>query len=281
MIPATHGGLRYGSCPHCAQQPEHCLDHETCALCRCDFCEGRRRFVVLVCGGRDVGDQRMVWDALDGLHADRRITRIVHGDARGADCLASAWAMSRRVPQDRYPADWKRHGRVAGPIRNAAMLAKSRPDLCVAFPGGRGTTDMVGRCRAACVPVLLAGGAAGFTGGADILLGHLERGSKRDDGGAVGLRLAVDQVGDRVGAQSSRLAPCAETALLNHGPEQFAQGLDGGSLCHAGTLSGIGERKLETALDKTVGSDESAQVKNAPDAANLGGASAPGAEPRT
>ena len=170
MIPATHGGLRYGSCPHCAQQPEHCLDPSSCALCRCDFCEGRR---------------------------------------------------------------------------------------------------------------LLGGGAAGFAGGADILLGHLERGSKRDDGGAVGLRLAVDQVGDRVGAQSSRLAPCAETALLNHGPEQFAQGLDGGSLCHAGTLSGIGERKLETALDKTVGSDESAQVKNAPDAANLGGASAPGAEPRT
>ena len=243
MIPATHGGLRYGSCPHCAQQPEHCLDPSSCALCRCDFCEGRRRFVVLVCGGRDVGDQR--------------------------------------IPQDRYPADWKRHGRVAGPIRNAAMLAKSRPDLCVAFPGGRGTTDRVGRCRAACVPVLLAGGAAGFTGGADILLGHLERGSKRDDGGAVGLRLAVDQVGDRVGAQAGRFAPCAETALLNHGPEQFAQGLDGGSLCHAGTLSGIGERKLETALDKTVGSDESAQVKNAPDAANLGGATAPGAEPRT
>src|SRR5690606_30354012 len=51
-----------------------------------------------------------------------------------------------------YPADWRRHGRAAGPIRNQEM-ADAGADLCIAFPGGRGTADMVRRARAAGIPV--------------------------------------------------------------------------------------------------------------------------------
>ena len=56
-----------------------------------------------------------------------------------------------------FPADWIRHGRAAGPIRNEQMLREGCPDLVVAFhddPGlGRGTADMVRRALAAGVPV--------------------------------------------------------------------------------------------------------------------------------
>ena len=48
-----------------------------------------------------------------------------------------------------FPADWKVRGRAAGHIRNQQMLDEGRPHLVVAFPGGRGTADMVRRARAA------------------------------------------------------------------------------------------------------------------------------------
>lgn len=155
MIPMPAPSVPYNACPHCAREPASCPDRETCALCRCDYCERKRRFVVLVCGGRDFDDRAMVWGMLDSLHAMRPITRIVHGDAKGADKLASDWARSRGVGQDRFPADWKNLGRSAGPLRNAEMLAKSKPDLCVAFPGRRGTADMMRRATREKVSVLL------------------------------------------------------------------------------------------------------------------------------
>jgi hypothetical protein len=48
-----------------------------------------------------------------------------------------------------------KHGRAAGPIRNQAILDEGKPDLVVAFPGGRGTTDMVSRVQNARIEVLL------------------------------------------------------------------------------------------------------------------------------
>jgi hypothetical protein len=60
------------------------------------------------------------------------------------------------VPIDVYVAQWKKHGRAAGPIRNQRMLDKGKPDLVVAFPGGRGTADMIRRAERAGVPVRIA-----------------------------------------------------------------------------------------------------------------------------
>jgi hypothetical protein len=33
------------------------------------------------------------------------------------------------------------------------MLNKHTPDICLAFPGGRWTKDMIARCTAASIPV--------------------------------------------------------------------------------------------------------------------------------
>lgn len=109
--------------------------------------------VVLVCGGRDYHDAERVYMMLDGIHKSGPITTIVHGAARGADALADAWALSRSVACRAYPANWNRDGRKAGPIRNARMLADSRPTMVLAFPGGNGTADMVRRAKRAGVTV--------------------------------------------------------------------------------------------------------------------------------
>lgn len=108
---------------------------------------------VLVCGGRDYRDLAHVTQVLDGLTPVP--TLIMHGAARGADECGWRWACKRFVPDKAFPADWKKHGRAAGPMRNQQMIDEGKPNLVVAFPGGAGTADMVRRAKAADVPVML------------------------------------------------------------------------------------------------------------------------------
>lgn len=107
---------------------------------------------ILVCGGRDYTNHAMVDRVLRAVRNKHPEIIVVHGDARGADSIAKAWAIRMRVPQEAYPADWEGNGKGAGPIRNQQML-DTGIDAVVAFPGGRGTADMVSRARAAGVPV--------------------------------------------------------------------------------------------------------------------------------
>ena len=124
------------------------------AACRHFPSEGIVSLRVLVCGGREFDDQSLVDAVLDALFAQCNGSMMVmHGSASGADACAHAWAFAKRavgaqVGVSWWAADWKRHGRAAGPIRNQTMLDEGRPQLVVAFPGGRGTADMVAKSRA-------------------------------------------------------------------------------------------------------------------------------------
>jgi len=121
---------------------------------------------VLVCGGRDFNDGPLLHRALSKLCFDRKwITGeiddnwmpnilIIHGCARGADSHAGDWAHANFLQWLAFPADWKTHGRLAGYIRNKQMLDEGKPDLVVAFPGGRGTAMMVKIAREAGVEVI-------------------------------------------------------------------------------------------------------------------------------
>lgn len=100
---------------------------------------------VLVCGGRDYQDRERVYEALDMLHKAHPITLVVTGGASGADALGRHWAASKKITTRTYPAEWKIHGKKAGPIRNQQMLDDAKPNVVLAFPGGRGTTDMITR----------------------------------------------------------------------------------------------------------------------------------------
>jgi hypothetical protein len=104
---------------------------------------------VLVCGGRDFADAPRLWRILDALHTNQPFACIIHGAARGADSIAGQWAKARQVPCQAFPADWKKHGRAAGIIRNQQMLAEGQPTFVIAFDGGRGTADMLRRAKAA------------------------------------------------------------------------------------------------------------------------------------
>lgn len=103
---------------------------------------------IIVCGGRTYDNRKHVFKTLDAIHADCPITAVIHGNAKGADNLADDWAMGKCETLT-FPPLWEVHGKSAGPKRNQQMLDEGRPDMVVAFPGSRGTADMVRRAKAA------------------------------------------------------------------------------------------------------------------------------------
>lgn len=106
---------------------------------------------VMVCGGRHYGDREFVRMAID-KHTSP-VDELVCGGCSGADELCAAYALSRGMKVEVHRADWDRHGRAAGPIRNRGM-ARSDIDLCIAFPGRKGTRNAVDECIDAGVDVV-------------------------------------------------------------------------------------------------------------------------------
>ena len=107
---------------------------------------------VLVTGGRTFDDIELLETTLDAVHATNLISVLIHGAASGADTMAGEWAIRQGVEVVACPANWKQYGRRAGPIRNREMLELS-PDLLVAFPGGRGTADMISAAEQKGIPI--------------------------------------------------------------------------------------------------------------------------------
>jgi|tagenome__1003787_1003787.scaffolds.fasta_scaffold20897028_5 hypothetical protein len=108
---------------------------------------------VLVTGARSTTWEQdaLVSDVLSKLCANAMNTRkivVVQGECPtgGVDLAARQWeeAHDMTVTSEPHPADWHRHGRAAGMIRNAEMVAAGA-DICLAFPGdkSRGTWDCI------------------------------------------------------------------------------------------------------------------------------------------
>lgn len=72
---------------------------------------------------------------------------IVSSHATGADILGEKFASDHNLQCEIHPADWKRYGNSAGPIRNAEMAEVS--DALIAFWDGesRGTKSMIKLAR--------------------------------------------------------------------------------------------------------------------------------------
>lgn len=117
---------------------------------------------VLVCGGRKYADDAAVHRELEALLAKDGWITIIEGGATGADKIAHDWAITNFHKVITVRADWKTHGLAAGPIRNARMLKDYKPQLVLAFPGGKGTANMVSQARAAGVEAKIIGAGGLF-----------------------------------------------------------------------------------------------------------------------
>ena len=82
---------------------------------------------------------------------------IVHGACpTGADTMAEQTAVTSDVMTEPHPADWDRHDKAAGPIRNQEMVDLGA-DICLAFfkvgAGNRGTANCAASAERAGIPV--------------------------------------------------------------------------------------------------------------------------------
>ncbi len=98
---------------------------------------------VLVTGGREYRNRCEMHEVLSTLHTAHQFTFLIHGDARGADRLAGKWAEANGVQPVAMKALWDLEGDAAGSKRNQRMYEFAKPDLIVAFSGGRGTANMM------------------------------------------------------------------------------------------------------------------------------------------
>ena len=86
---------------------------------------------------------------------------VVHGGAKGMDQAAQHWAILHGWTTQVIAADWDKHGKAAGPIRNRNMaeycLACNTPTFVLAFPHAtlesKGTRGMIEICRKLGLPV--------------------------------------------------------------------------------------------------------------------------------
>ena len=117
--------------------------------------------VVVAGGGRDLlWSPQQIAAALVARTSGQLVHGLLHGGARGADRAIGRAARQLGWPVEVLPADWRRYGRAAGPIRNRELLelaisqavalgtaAAPVAVLVVAFPGGAGTASLVQLAR--------------------------------------------------------------------------------------------------------------------------------------
>ena len=105
---------------------------------------------VVVAGCRDYDNYDEAKAYIDICLSNIRKTNeiiIISGGAKGADSLGERYAEENGFKVEKYPADWVRYGRSAGPRRNRQMAEISDYVICFWDGESRGTRSMIESAR--------------------------------------------------------------------------------------------------------------------------------------
>lgn len=101
---------------------------------------------VIFAGGRDVPDEKakhLVVDAYFDSPFRRKLTEVVEGGASGIDAMARRIATNTTIKVKTFHADWKTHGKAAGPIRDKQMAEYADALIAIWDGQSRGTKNMI------------------------------------------------------------------------------------------------------------------------------------------
>jgi hypothetical protein len=96
---------------------------------------------IIIAGSRNITSYELVEKSI--IESGFIVTEIVSGAARGVDQLGEQYGMIYNIPVMKFPADWNKHGKSAGPIRNIEM-GKYADALIAIWDGqSKGTKHMI------------------------------------------------------------------------------------------------------------------------------------------
>ena len=101
---------------------------------------------IVIAGCRDYENfeaaKRFIDICLSNVRKENEII-IVSGGARGADAIGERYAKENGFAVEKYPADWEKYGKSAGPIRNKQMAEISDYVICFWNEKSKGTKSMI------------------------------------------------------------------------------------------------------------------------------------------
>lgn len=105
-----------------------------------------KEYRLVIAGCRDYNDYFILSKEVDEYIKEldeNHLVIIVSGGAGGADALGEKFAQIHNLPIEKYPAEWKKYGKAAGPRRNSEM-ARIADGVIVFWDGkSRGTQNMI------------------------------------------------------------------------------------------------------------------------------------------
>ena len=110
---------------------------------------------VIIAGGRDFDNYPLLQRICNQVLNGEKDIEIISGTARGADSLGEQYTQDNGMKVKQFPAEWKKFGRFAGPIRNAHM-AQYAGTLIVIWDGkSRGTKNMIGLAKRESLQIII------------------------------------------------------------------------------------------------------------------------------
>lgn len=110
--------------------------------------------VLGIVGSRHFTDYQMFQAIMEKFCNNLVINKIVSGGARGADALARKYAFDHHIPLTEHIARWDKHGKAAGPIRNALIIEDCDVLLALVAPDSKGTLDSIAKAEKKGIQVL-------------------------------------------------------------------------------------------------------------------------------
>lgn len=115
--------------------------------------------VILITGDRNWEDYDLIYDVLKDYSTDNsESVLLIHGECKGADNISGDIAKKLKFTVNSKPANWKEHGRAAGPIRNLEMIKlakeyqdKNIPVIVLAFHDDLSKSKGTKHCVESCI----------------------------------------------------------------------------------------------------------------------------------
>jgi len=98
---------------------------------------------LIIAGSRNFHDYNSVEQKINDLVKLNFPSCVISGCCQGADRIGELWAEKNNTPVVKFPADWDKFGKQAGPIRNKQMAEYADALILIWDGKSKGSKNML------------------------------------------------------------------------------------------------------------------------------------------